>query len=120
MCWLGGEDFTVQDFIRHIDHVADRVGIDHVGIATDSACTDDVPRTQVLADRTNERYPEVVGRFVAKFGPTVEVRYPQGLRNLRELPLLTAALLLGGYKQTDVAKVMGLNFLRVFRAAWGD
>lgn len=119
MCWLGGDDFTVEDLVRHIEYVAGRVGVDHVGISTDSACTTDVASTQIIAERTHARYPEVTGPFVSKFGIRIEARYPKGLCNLRELATLPEVLSRHGFGQEDVAKILGGNFLRVFRAVWG-
>lgn len=41
---------------------------------------------------------------------------PQQLDDVAALPLLTKALLERGYKKRDVAKILGLNFIRVFKA----
>jgi membrane dipeptidase len=40
---------------------------------------------------------------------------PTDLRDVSKLPLLTEALLKKGYSRADVRKVLGENFLRVFR-----
>lgn len=40
---------------------------------------------------------------------------PQGLEDVSKFPLLTKALLDRGYKQEDIAKIMGLNFLRILK-----
>jgi membrane dipeptidase len=40
---------------------------------------------------------------------------PAGLESAEHLPNLTAELLKRGYKEADLAKIMGGNFLRVFR-----
>lgn len=40
---------------------------------------------------------------------------PQGLEDVSKLPLLTKSLLKRGYSQDDVAKIMGLNFLRILK-----
>lgn len=40
---------------------------------------------------------------------------PQGLEDVSKFPVLTAALLERGYSQSDVAKIMGLNFLRIWK-----
>jgi membrane dipeptidase len=120
MCWLGGEEFTVRDFIRHVDYVANRVGAGHVGISTDSACTVDVARTQSLADAMPARYPEILtSSFVAKFGNRVENRYPKGLQSMRDLPSLLGVLIGHGYSEDDASRILGGNFFRVFEAVWG-
>lgn len=40
---------------------------------------------------------------------------PQGLEDVSKFPLLTKALMDRGYKQEDIAKIMGLNFLRILK-----
>ncbi len=40
---------------------------------------------------------------------------PQGLEDVSKFPLLTKALLERGYTKTDVAKIMGQNFLRILK-----
>ncbi|TDS14649.1 dipeptidase [Sphingobacterium paludis] len=40
---------------------------------------------------------------------------PQGLDDVSKFPVLTEALLKRGYKQEEVAKIMGLNFLRILK-----
>ncbi|WP_437919308.1 dipeptidase [Sphingobacterium sp. LRF_L2] len=40
---------------------------------------------------------------------------PQGLEDVSKFPVLTDALLKRGYSKTDVAKIMGGNFLRLMR-----
>ncbi|KGE14789.1 dipeptidase [Sphingobacterium deserti] len=40
---------------------------------------------------------------------------PQGLDDVSKFPVLTDALLKRGYKKEDIAKIMGLNFLRILK-----
>jgi membrane dipeptidase len=44
---------------------------------------------------------------------------PQGLEDVSKYPALTAELLRRGYKDDDIKKILGLNILRVMRAAEG-
>ena len=43
----------------------------------------------------------------------------EGYRGMQDLPRLTDALLGRGYSEDDVQKVLGGNFMRVFRQVWG-
>ena len=43
---------------------------------------------------------------------------PLGLEDIGQLPALTAALLKRGFSEPDVLKILGGNWLRVFRACW--
>jgi hypothetical protein len=45
---------------------------------------------------------------------------PLGLEDVSKMPALTAALLKRGYKEKDIQKIMGGNFLRVVREVVGD
>jgi membrane dipeptidase len=45
--------------------------------------------------------------------------YPQGLNSVTEYPKITAELLKIGYTEKDVDKILGGNFLRVFKANTG-
>jgi membrane dipeptidase len=45
---------------------------------------------------------------------------PKGLEDVSKMPNLTAALLKRGYKEDDIKKIMGENFLRVVREVVGN
>ena len=45
--------------------------------------------------------------------------YPTGIETPEGLPNLTRRLLERGYKGEDVLKIMGGNWVRVFREVWG-
>jgi microsomal dipeptidase-like Zn-dependent dipeptidase len=42
----------------------------------------------------------------------------EGFRSMEHLPRVTQGLLDRGYKEEDVQKVIGANFMRVFRTVW--
>jgi membrane dipeptidase len=46
-------------------------------------------------------------------------RTPTGLEDVTRLPNFTEALLRRNYREADVRKILGGNYLRVFRAVWG-
>jgi membrane dipeptidase len=89
--WVSGETerATVDDLVRHVDHIAELVGVDHVGLGPDFVKV------------------EVVG-----LGP---VHYIEGIEDVSKLPLVTEALVARGYCHEDIRKILGENFLRVFR-----
>ncbi len=45
---------------------------------------------------------------------------PQGLEDVTKLPLVTEGLLRRGYDEEDVQRILGGNFMRVFRQVWGS
>ena len=79
----------MDDFIAHIEYIADLVGIDHVGISSDA----DV-----------NGWPEESGHYA-----DADLAAPD--RWVR----LTARLRARGWTEEDLAKLLGGNFLRVFR-----
>ena len=93
--WVGGEAdrVTVDDLIRHIDHMVEVGGIDCVGLGLDFIEVD------VLGlDRD---------------------RYIEGGDDITKLCRVTEALVDSGYTDEDVLKILGGNLLRVFRQVLG-
>lgn len=116
ICWRGGPSRpTVEDLVAHVEYVAELAGVEHVAVGLDSPASPASPRLSQHAADINTAYPEIVGGYVAQFGHTLEGRYAV---SLGELPLLTQALLDRGFPEAHVRQVLGLNALRVFRAAW--
>ncbi|MYF77682.1 MAG: hypothetical protein F4174_10245 [Acidobacteria bacterium] len=79
----------MEDMVAHIEYVADLVGIDHVGVATDAALDGWDPDSRHYADAG-----------LAAFDRWVRV---------------TAELHARGWSDEDLTKLLGGNFLRVFR-----
>lgn len=100
---------TVEDYVTHVDYVAQHFGIDHVGIGSDIFEAESPLRYECFF---RVRYPEVVR------GYGMAERHARGLEEMACLPRITEALVNRGYPEEDIHKVLGGNFLRVFRAAW--
>ncbi|RAL58318.1 hypothetical protein DID88_006430 [Monilinia fructigena] len=73
---------TLEHVARHVIHIGDLIGYDHVGFGSDF---DGIPNT------------------------------PQGLEDVSKYPDLVAELLKQGVSDTDAAKVVGGNILRVWK-----
>ncbi len=104
----------------HVDYVVRLVGVDHVGLGLDLIENwEAFTKTGVTSDRgwPPERFYRV---FKPEHWPPVaEIHCARGLDSVVDLPDLTQGLLARGHSKADVAKIMGGNFLRVFREAWG-
>ncbi len=48
------------------------------------------------------------------------VVFPEGIRSASDFPNITAGLLDRGYCESDVAKIMGDNLLRLFEEVWSE
>jgi len=92
---------TLDDFVAHIDYIADLVGTEHVAIGLD------IPVKE---------YPQVLIDDPAFPNPPFDL--PTGLETETDIPNLTDALLERGYTEDEVRNIMGENLLRVFEAVW--
>lgn len=102
---------SVDDYLAHVDYMVDTAGIDHVGLGLDFS---QAPGTQISAERYKAMLAEEV--WTPKTLPPPPWTYP--FRDASLLPRLTDALLARGWSDADVKKLLGENFLRLFRAVW--
>ncbi len=84
---------TVDDLIRHINHIVEIAGIDHVSLGPD-----------FLESNLTNRKPG---------------HYAQGIEKITDLPRITDALIKHGYSDIDIEKILGLNILRVYGHVMG-
>lgn len=94
---------TVDDMARHVEHIVELVGVDHVGLGPDLIAPHPGPTTE------SPGYLEGV-----YYGVTVN-KYVGGVKDLTGIPSLTEALIKKGYKEDDLKKILGGNLLRVYR-----
>jgi membrane dipeptidase len=109
---------TLDEFIDHIAYVADLVGIDHVALGIDYFSG----QAGVADDATAERvYRAAVdaGIWSPENYPPPPYWYPAGIETPRTLSNLVPRLLERGFSESDTRKVLGENWLRVYRAVWG-
>lgn len=108
---------SIDDILDHVDYIVDLVGVDHVGFGSDlNDHAYDVGKTPETSSFRHWRptHPEVFGS-----GPTD--RYdppPEGLERHTELLNFTRGLVSRGYSDTEIKKILGGNFLRVFEDVW--
>ena len=108
----------MDDFLRHLDHVVELVGIDHAALGIDYY---EGMHPVASTEEAQKMYREqlAVRRWSAEVYPPPPHYYPTGMATPRELPGLTAGLLAHGYSAAEVRKVLGENWLRVMGAVWG-
>lgn len=94
---------TIDDVLNHLEHIIDLVGIDHVGIGSDFV---DYSRVEDQA-------------FLGELVPLGQELSIEDLENITKVPNFTAALLKEGYSEGEISKVLGGNFLRVFKKTLG-
>lgn len=107
---------TMDHYMRAIDYLADRVGVDHIGIGTDSEAAEGAYPTAVTAE-LRRRYGQLGSAYRSALG-NIKEKHVSPFRGMRDMPLITEALLNRGYSDEDVRKILGLNFIRVYEAVW--
>lgn len=121
-------ELGAEDFIDHINHVVELVGVDHVGIGLDLAEGHYQTPEEVVEAR--RRFPglgsparrKIEDEFLKSGRDKLyfyEVHMPW-LKNASEAPIITEALVATGYSDQDLEKILGGNFLRVFEKVWGS
>jgi membrane dipeptidase len=101
---------TFEDWFAHLEHLVEVVGVDHVGIGTDFI----EGQPEGFADRAYFRRPHPPGLVP----PGWPWPYPTGVEGVDCYPTMTAGLLERGFDAGDVRKIMGENWLRLFRQCW--
>jgi membrane dipeptidase len=113
---------TLDDFCRHVEHLVSVCGIDHVGIGTDKAGPG--PGTDSLIEYPTTMPDRRPGTFDWSGFRRDEHRltpdyHLNGYENFGDWPNLTVALARWGFDEDELRKLLGLNFLRVFRDVCG-
>lgn len=104
-----GIESTIGDYIEAIDYVINLIGEDAVGIGTDF--------TQGYGHDFFEWLTHDKGRYrrLTNFGKVVN---PEGIRTIGDFPNLPVAMEQAGWKAAKIEKVMGGNWLRLFKDVW--
>ncbi|MFC2164177.1 dipeptidase [Acidobacteriota bacterium] len=95
---------TLDDLIDHIDHISNLAGTDHIGIGFD------------FAQESIEEYKAF--RYDPEVYPLPPWAYPRDIDDVSKTPNLTRGLKTRGYSDEDVRKILGGNFLRVYKEVW--
>lgn len=106
------EPTTIEDIVDHIDHVVKLVGVEHVGIGSDSDLMgyDHMPKDQY--DRLKASYK---GSYA--FRDRIDT---DGFDHPRKVYDLTDALLRRKYSDADVQLILGGNFRRLLAQTWKE
>lgn len=92
-----GKDATLDKLVDHMCHIAELVGVDHLGLGLDFVKDDGPlhPDDELFNAGENKLLP--------------------GLENEEDLMNLTDRLLKRGFKESEIRKILGANFLRVLK-----
>lgn len=103
---------TLEDLLQHFDHVAKLVGPEYIGIGSDFSVAGWSGRQPDAEWEAHKKiYSEAEWRTIkGRFPPYIEeVNDPRRYHTIAE------GLQKRGWKLDDIAKVLGLNLVRVYR-----
>ncbi len=105
---------SLDSVMDHFEYLVGLVGIDHVTFGPDTLFGDHVGLHHVMRGIWNPR-----GTSVARRPDHEEVPYVDGLENPAEgFPNIVRWLVLHNYSDTDIAKVIGGNTMRLLDQVW--
>lgn len=107
---------TVDDFVRHLEHLVEIAGIEHVGFGTDLPAAKDLTKTAFIA--ANRRLWSGISSYGDAFGHDIPARYPLESNSHAKLPAVTEALVARGWRPSDIEAYLGGNFARVLGEIW--
>jgi membrane dipeptidase len=103
--FLGHNDASAQRVAEHIDHVAQLVGTDHVGIGLDYVF--DKKELEDFLLTMSDTFPD-----------DDSFRQPINMFHPKFMGEIVASLLARGYNAEDLHKILGRNWLRVAEQVW--
>lgn len=109
-----GFQSTVSDFVDVIDDLVERVGIDHVGVGTDYCQDQPVSFFEWIFSQQGTKPPS------APLGYPDPFHHPLGMETPDRFASISYDLSKRGYSDSDVSKIIGGNWMRLFREVWGD
>ena len=98
------EEASTALLARHIDYVVQLVGIDHVGLSLDFVYDPEATYRWALA--------QAGGSLPAGYSADMPMVLPE------QYPHITQTLLELGYRDRDIARVLGDNWVRVAQQVW--
>lgn len=105
-----GPSTLTDDTLDQVDYTVDLVGVDHVGFGSDLDFRNSVTRTAYI-----HKYPDRIDRTYH-----TPMTKEWGYGWLEHMPNFTKGLVARGYSDAEAKKILGLNFLKLFRRVWGE
>ena len=108
-----------DDLLAHIEHAYRVCGEDHIGLGTDGGLS-----TLVIDDKTRAEqkkfFEERKARGIAAPGEGADIfNIVPEYNSPRRFADLAHDLSRGGWPDARIEKLLGANFLRLFREVWG-
>jgi membrane dipeptidase len=107
--FLGDPHAGSAAIVRHVDHLVQRIGSEHVGLGIDYEYSQGLDDTPPGLDRAYW-WPPAHG--YGKQGPRIRIAAPE------QFPEITAGLVGLGYPEAAIRNILGANMLRVAAQVW--
>jgi membrane dipeptidase len=98
---------TLDHYLDHIDYLVRRVGVDHVAVGLD-----------LTEGRVYEPPLDPI-LYKPEAYPPLPWQYARGLESVAEIANVTRGLVERGYAAEDIRKILGGNWIRVYREVLG-
>jgi membrane dipeptidase len=102
----------ISKYVDVMDYIRRLVGIDYIGIGTDF--TNGPPFLTPPPSQSFLYPPEMA------YDQPNGLQYVKNFNRVGDLPILRAELVRHGYSSIDIEKILGGNWMRVFREAWNS
>jgi len=103
------KNVNLERLIDHIDYIRDLVGIRYVGIGPD------------FLNYVEKDFSKEISKSTLSIGIDPEkVGNIEELREVSSLPILITKLKARGYSRDEIRKIMGKNFIRVYKAVFKE
>lgn len=99
---------NLDDYLDHFDYFAKLVGVDHIGIGTD-----------VFESYTKFSW-ETSTKLLYNSPWNYETVFNSEYNRIEQIHDVIAGLVGRGFSDADIEKILGKNFLRVFKNVWRD
>jgi len=110
----GQTGVSLSQYLDQIDYLVELIGIDHVGIGLD-----------IVEGMTAKDFAARQGTFFATFPELktggdfpFENYYVRGLNSSANIRIITQGLAERGYREDQIKKILGGNFLSLFQKVW--
>jgi membrane dipeptidase len=104
--FLGSNDNATDTLVRHIDHVVQSVGDDHVALGLDYVF--DLKELDEYLETMKATFPSTT------YQPAMGMKMVEPER----LPRLVEAMMTRGYSTVSLGKILGGNWLRIAQTVW--
>ncbi|MFC1442410.1 membrane dipeptidase [Streptacidiphilus sp. N1-10] len=115
----GDAEPSLEQLIGHIKYVADLVGVDHIALGLDYSEGQHPYSNLEQAQAIYDKFVET-GEWLPGTYPPPPYHYPKGIETPASAVNLTEGLLNAGFSTEEVQKIIGGNWMRVFREVWGE